>query len=81
MGTPATLTISADPSVTSSSELRVVVVDGRHDRRQLMRHLVEQGDHDVTVVGYTDGPASAVEAVDRLGANAVLPEIQRWVSR
>jgi DNA-binding NarL/FixJ family response regulator len=58
-----------------------LVIDGRHDRRQLMRFVVEQGGDDVTVVGYADGPATALEAVDRLDATAVLLEIQLPVSQ
>jgi DNA-binding NarL/FixJ family response regulator len=61
-------------------EVRVVVIDGRPDRRQLMSYVVEQADH-VTVVGYADGPVSALEAVDRLGANAVVLEIQLPVAQ
>jgi two-component system, chemotaxis family, protein-glutamate methylesterase/glutaminase len=61
-------------------EVRVVVIDGRHDRRQLMSYVVEQAD-DVTVVGYADGQLSALEAVDRLGANAVIVEIQLPLSQ
>ena len=76
MGTPATSTISADTSIALSFDVRVVVIDGRHDRRELMRYVVEQGGPDVSVVGYADGEASAVEAVNRLRANAVVLEIQ-----
>jgi DNA-binding NarL/FixJ family response regulator len=65
-----------DPSIGLSFDVRVVVIDGRHDRRELMRYVVEQGGPDVSVVGYADGQASAVEAVNRLTANAVLLEIQ-----
>jgi DNA-binding NarL/FixJ family response regulator len=54
----------------------VVVIDDRHDRRQLMSYVVEQAGDDVSVVGYADGPMSAAEAVDRLRANAVVVEIQ-----
>ena len=57
-----------------------MVIDGRHDRRQLMSYVVEQADH-VTVVGYADGPVSALEAVDRLGANVVVLEVQLPVSQ
>ena len=55
--------------------VRLVVVDGRHDRRQLMTYVLEQAG-DVDVLGYADGPVSAVEAVGRLRANAVVVEIQ-----
>ncbi len=73
---------SVDPGVSPSLdfEVRVVVIDGRHDRRQLMSYVVEQADH-VTVVGYADGPVSALEVVDRLGANAVVLEIQLPVTQ
>jgi CheY-like chemotaxis protein len=78
MGTPSTLPVSAEPRVTSDFEfdVRVLVIDDRHDRRQLMGHVVEQGGQSVIVVGYGDSPASALDAVDRLRANAVLLEMQ-----
>ena len=78
MGTPTTAsTVTADLGVGPSLDfkLRLVVIDGHDDRRQLMTHIVEQVG-DVLVVGYADGPVSAVEAVDRLQAHAVLIEIQ-----
>jgi two-component system response regulator MprA len=56
--------------------VRVVVIDGLHDRGRLMRHVVEQSGLDVTVVGYADGPVTAVEAVTRLRPHAVVLEIQ-----
>ncbi len=57
MGVLLTTSASADPAGRPSLdfEARVVVIDGRHDRRQLMSYVVEQADH-VTVVGYADGP-------------------------
>jgi DNA-binding NarL/FixJ family response regulator len=72
----------ADPGVTPSLdfEVRVVVIDGHHDRRQLMSYVVEQVHH-VTVVGHADGPVSALEAVDRLRADAVVLEIQLPVTQ
>lgn len=82
MGTPATVplteeTLTAESAGTSGSdtETRVVVIDGRHARRQLMNYVLEQAG-DVTLVGYADGPVSAVEAVERLRANTVVLEIQ-----
>ena len=45
-----------------------------------MSYVLEQTG-DVTVVGYADGPVSAVEAVDRLRADAVVLEIQLPVSQ
>jgi two-component system chemotaxis response regulator CheB len=72
----------AGPGVTPSPdiEVRVLVIDGHHDRRQLMSYVVEQA-HNVTVVGYADGPVSALEAVDRLAADAVVLEIQLPVAQ
>ena len=78
MGTPLTTsTVSADVAVSPSPdfEVRVVVIDGRHDRRQLMSYVLERTDS-VVVVGYADGPVSAVEAVEGLRANAVVLELQ-----
>jgi two-component system, chemotaxis family, chemotaxis protein CheY len=83
MGTPLTTsTVSAGLGGTTSPdfEVRVVVVDGRHDRRQLMSYVLEQAGG-VTVVGYADGPVTAVEAVGRLGATAVVVEIVLPVSQ
>lgn len=75
-------TVTADPGVTPSPdfEVRLVVIDGRNDRRQLMTYVLEQAG-DVAVVGYADGPVSAVEAVGRLRANAVVLEIQLPVTQ
>jgi DNA-binding response OmpR family regulator len=80
--TSSTSTVSADVGITPSPgiEVRVVVIDGRHDRRQLMTYVLEQAG-DVNVVGYADGPVSAVEAVGRLRANAVVLEILLPVSQ
>ncbi len=78
MGTLTRSTVFADQSVTSDFDfaVRVVMIDDRHDRRQLMSYVVEQAAPDVTVVGYADSPASAVQAVDLLAANTVLLDIQ-----
>ena len=78
MGTPLTTsTVSADVGVRPSPDfhVRVVVVDGRRDRRELMSYVLQQAEN-VVVVGYADGPVSAVEAVDRLRAQAVMLELQ-----
>ena len=83
MGTPFTAsTATADVGVAPTPDLgvRLVVVDGRIDRRQLMTYVLEQAG-EVSVVGYADGPVSAVEAVDRLRADAVLLEIQLPVTQ
>jgi len=81
MGTPTSSIDTAEPSIASTAEVRVVVVDGHQDRRQLMGHVVKQAGHNMTVVGYADGPATAVDAVQRLGANAALVEIQLPVAQ
>lgn len=78
MGTPtAESAVTADLGVTPSPDfkLRLVVIDGSDNRRQLMTHVLEQTG-DVVVVGHADGPVSAVEAVGRLEANIVLLEVQ-----
>ena len=61
--------------------VRVVVIDGRHDRGQLMGQVVEQSGIDLTVVGYADSSVTAVEAVARLSPNAVVLEIQLPVTQ
>ena len=82
MGTPFSASTTSDLGVTPSPDpgVRLVVIDGRVDRRQLMTYVLEQAG-DVNVVGYADGPVSAVEAVDRLRADAVLLEIQLPVTQ
>lgn len=83
MGIPLTTSpVPAELGDTPSPdfEVRVVVIDGRHDRRQLMSYVLAQADG-VVVVGFADGPVSAVEAVDRLQANAVVLDIQLPVTQ
>jgi len=81
VGTPVTSTVPAQPSPAPEPDVRVVVIDGRHDRRELMRYVVEQGGADISVVGYADGPVTALDAVARLGATAALLEIQLPVNQ
>ena len=57
------------------------MIDGRHDRGQLMGQVVEQSGIDLTVVGYADSSVTAVEAVGRLRPNAVVLEIQLPVTQ
>jgi two-component system, OmpR family, response regulator PrrA len=89
MGTSTTSTVSgtsrvsATPTVSAASgtaspdlQVQVVVIDGRHERGQLMGHVVEQSGLDVAIVGYADSSATAVEAVARLKPDAVVLEIQ-----
>ena len=74
--------VTVDLGITPSADFkaRLVVIDGRDDRRQLMTYVLEQAG-DVVVVGHADGPLSAVEAVERLQANLVLIEIQLPLSQ
>ena len=78
-----TMSTAAVASVTPNFDfdVRVVVIDDRHDRRELMSFVVEQAGDDVSVVGYADGPVSAVDAVYRLHANAAVVEIQLPISQ
>ena len=46
-----------------------------------MSYVIEQAGDDVSVVGYADGPVSAVDAVGRLNANVVVLEIQLPVTQ
>lgn len=41
-----------------------------------MSHVTRLGGDDVTIVGFAEDPAGAVDAVDRLDATAVVLEIQ-----
>jgi two-component system nitrate/nitrite response regulator NarL len=67
---------SADLGITASDTTRVVVIDDHYDRRKVMSYVVAHGGQDIAVVGYADGSTGAVEAVERLGANVALLEIQ-----
>lgn len=76
MGAPSTSTTAPTTDLPPPSGVRVVVIDHRHDRRQLMGHVTRLGGDDVTIVGFAEDPAGAVDAVDRLDATAVVLEIQ-----
>jgi DNA-binding NarL/FixJ family response regulator len=58
------------------TEVRVVVIDNLHDRRQVVTRILELGPPGTSVVGYADDLDSALETVERLAADAVLLEIQ-----
>jgi DNA-binding NarL/FixJ family response regulator len=69
--------IAGSPASTPSSmAVRVLVIDSRVDRRGIMSHVVALCGNDVAVVGHAESPISAVDAVDRFGANVALIEIQ-----
>ncbi len=76
MGAPATPTLTKSPVVLPGQDVRVLVVDHRVERRQLMGHVVELGGDDIVVVGYAQDPAGAIDAVKRLDVTAALVEIQ-----
>ncbi len=82
---PATSTATAPTSIGVTDMvtrgMRVVVVDNRHERRQLMGHVIALGGDDVVVVGYADDEVGALEAVRGLAADAVVIEIQLPVER
>lgn len=69
--------VIAEADVTPDVDigLRVLVIDSPGERRHFMAHILQQAGQ-VTVVGYADGPVSALEAVGRHGANAAVLEIQ-----
>jgi DNA-binding NarL/FixJ family response regulator len=56
--------------------LRVVLVDSREERRNLMVDLVEQNEGRAAVVAAADDPRSAVTAVDEEQADAVLVDVR-----
>jgi DNA-binding NarL/FixJ family response regulator len=81
MEAPTMPAVLAEPTISkaaavSTADTRVVVIDDHYDRRRVMAYVVEQCGPDISVVGYADGCATAVETVDRLDANVVLLEIQ-----
>ncbi|MCU4186260.1 response regulator [Acidiferrimicrobium sp. IK] len=59
-----------------AAETRIVVVDTHHDRRQLMRYVLDLGSGQHASVSFADGPDSAVAAVERVDAHAALVEVQ-----
>jgi DNA-binding NarL/FixJ family response regulator len=76
VGTPGIAQVAVREIAARLADIRVVVVDDKLDRRQLMRQVVEVSADEVAVVGFAESATSAVETVDRLDANAVLIEIQ-----
>lgn len=81
------MAVSASPerpsqlSGPSDPDVRVVVIDNLHDRRQVIARILELGPPGTSVVGYADDLDSACETVDRLAADAVLLEIQLPVAK
>lgn len=60
----------------TSPEMRVVIVDTRHERRQVMRHLTENCGADLVVVGSAEDASGALAAVTGQRANIAIVEIQ-----
>jgi DNA-binding NarL/FixJ family response regulator len=75
MGAPSIAPTRVRPTA-GAAEARIVVVDTHHDRRQLMRYVLDLGSTHEASVSFADGPESAVATVERVGADAALVEIQ-----
>lgn len=65
---------------TAQSPPRVLLVDERSERREVMRVVVETGDSAGTVVAQADSAAAAVAAADRYDPDVVVLEIQMPVA-
>jgi DNA-binding NarL/FixJ family response regulator len=71
--------VTEQPSSTMA--LRVVLVDARAERRQVMRRVVEGTEAGATVVAEADTEATAVALVDQCHADAVVLDIQMPIQR
>ena len=60
----------------TSPELRVVIVDTRHERRQVMRHLTEHCGTDLVVVGSVEDADQALASIAAHRAGVAIVEIQ-----
>jgi DNA-binding NarL/FixJ family response regulator len=60
---------------------RVVLVDVRAERRQLMRHVVESGETGALVVAEADSESAALLVVEQQHADAVVLDIQMPVQQ
>ena len=65
-------TAEADAGV---ERIRVVLVDGRRDRRSVMRQVFEHSGIDATVVAEADTGADAVALVEEHGARVAVVEL------
>ena len=63
-------------STESTERLRVMLVDARPERRELIRHLVESTGLAGLDVGEASSGAEAVELLDRAGLDVAVVEIQ-----
>jgi two-component system response regulator YesN len=66
--------VLAQPSDTTG--LRVVLVDARAERRELMKHVVEGTVAGAEVVAHADSKLSAIAVVEQQHADAVVLDIQ-----
>ena len=74
--------VNAAESVQDTHLLRVVVVDSRPERRQLVRHLVESTGLAAPDIGEASSTAEAVELIDHGGGQSVaVVEIQMPVNQ
>ena len=73
-----TMAVAPPPTIT---RLRVVLIDVRAERRQLMRRVVEGTEMGAIVVAEADSGASALELVGRENADAVVLDIQMPVEQ
>ena len=80
MGAPASSTIDRHADALPNA-LRVLVIDSRSERRELMRYVIQLISTPVTVVGFAEDPDGAVAAVERLRPDVALVEIQLPVTR
>lgn len=71
---------SADAVDTDPHQLRVVVVDSRPERRQMVRHLVASTGLATEDIGEASSSAEAVELIDKDGHDVAVVEIQMPVS-
>jgi DNA-binding NarL/FixJ family response regulator len=74
------MSLSEDRREVVATGARIVVVDTHHDRRQLMSYVLALGSDKQASVTYADSAETAVAAVERVGADAALIEIQLPVS-
>jgi two-component system response regulator YesN len=68
--------VEAGKSPDVAAPARVLLVDARHERRGVMRLVIESGAHAGTVVAQTESAAGAVAALERAAVDAAVVEIQ-----
>ncbi|MGH9226397.1 MAG: response regulator [Acidimicrobiales bacterium] len=68
--------MSESAETPSMPACRVVLVDARENRREVMRHVVEGDDAKAILVGVADSRATALEVVDQQRPDAVILDVQ-----